>query len=130
MVNCESWWCQRFHGFAMELHDWLGSLMNSREYSYSVSTNKHDSAAVALQIRPSPITTTIRDECFKQFKTLVALPWSFPNHYDSPRFYYESPWYMTILQIVANRSGTVAKNRECVNRPLETLNSAFLHKKL
>ena len=74
-----SWWCQRFH-------DWLRSLTNSREYSYGVGTNKHDSATVALRIRPCPITTTIRHECFKQFKTSIALPWSFPNHHDSSRF--------------------------------------------
>ena len=48
MVNRESSWCQRFHGFATKLHDWLRPLANSREYSYGVSTNKHDSATVAL----------------------------------------------------------------------------------
>ena len=58
----------------------------SHEYSYDVSTNKHDFATVALRIRPSPVTTTIRHECFKMFKTSVALPWSFPNHHDSSRF--------------------------------------------
>ena len=95
MVNRESSWCQRFHGFATELHDWLRSLTNSREYSYGVSTNKHDSATVALRIRPRPRFTTIHHG-------------STTNHYGTPR-------YTTILQIVANRSGTVAKNRECVN---------------
>ena len=75
-----------------------------------------------------PRFATIRHECFKQFKTSVALPWSFPNHHDSPRFttihhgsttnHYGTPRYTTILQIVANRSGTVAKNRECVNGAL------------
>ena len=110
VVNRESSWCQRFQ-------DWLRSVTNSREYSYGVSTNKHDSATVALRIRPRPITTTIRHECFKQFKTSVALPWSFPkHHHDSPWFYYETPLYTTILQIAANRSGIVAKNRECVNK--------------
>ena len=79
-MNRESSWCQRFHGFATELHDWLRSLTNSREYSYGVSTNKHDSATAALTVT---------------------------NHYGLPR-------YTTILQIFANRSGTVAKNRECV----------------
>ena len=105
--------------------DWLQSLTNSCEYRYGVSTNKHDSATnkhdsatVVLRIRSRPITTMIRHKCFKQFKTSVALLWSFPNHHDSPRFYYKLPWYTTILQIVANRSGTVAKNPECVNRPL------------
>ena len=105
--------------------DWLRSLTNSREYSYSICTNKHDSAKVALRIRPCPIITTIRHECFKQFKTSVALLWSFWNHHDSSRFttihhgsttnHHGTPRYTTILQIVANRSGTVAKNRECVN---------------
>ena len=128
MVNRESSWCQSFHGFATELHDWLRSLTNSREYSYGVCTNKHDSATVALRIRPRSITTTIHHECFKQFKTSVALPWSFPNHHDSSRFttirhgsttnHHGTPRYTTILHIVANRSGTVAKNRECVNGAL------------
>ena len=73
-----------------------------------------------------PRFATIRHKCFKQFKTSVALPWSFTNHHDSSRFttihqgsttnHHGSPRYTTILQIVANRSGTVAKNRECVNR--------------
>ena len=123
MEDRENSWCQRFH-------DWLRSLTNSRKYSYGVSATKHDSATAALRIRPRTITTTIRHECFKQFKTSVALPWSFPNyhdssrfttiHHDSPRFYYKSPRYTTILQIVANRSDAVAKNRECVNRPTTT----------
>ena len=62
VVNRERSWCQRFHRFATELHDWLRSLTNSREYSYGVFTNKHDSATVALQIRPRPITTTARHD--------------------------------------------------------------------
>ena len=33
-----------------------------------------------------PRFATVRHECFKQFKTSVALPWSFPNHHDSSRF--------------------------------------------
>ena len=123
-MNRESSWCQRFHGFATELHDWLRSLTNSRVYSYGVSMIKHDSATVALRIRPHPITTTIRHGTprFKQFKTSVAL--SFPNYHDTSRFttihhgsstnHQGTPRYTTILQIVANRSGTVAKNRECV----------------
>ena len=86
VVNLESSWCQRFHGFATELHDWLRSLTNSRKYSYHVSTNQHDNATVALRIRPHLITTTIRHKCFKQFKTSVALRWSFPNHHDPSRF--------------------------------------------
>ena len=113
-MNRENSWCQRFH-------DWLRSLTNSRKYSYSVSTNKHDSATVALPIRPRPITTMIRHECFKQFKTSVVLLWSFLNHHNSSRFttvLLQSSRYTTILQIMANRSGTIAKNRECVNRPL------------
>ena len=101
----------------------------SHEYSYGVCTNKHDSATVALRIRPRPITTTIRHECFKQFKTSVALPWSFGP--ESSRFttirhgsttnHHGTPRYTTILQIVANRSGTVAKNRECVNGALRLI---------
>ena len=63
----ESSSCQRFHGFATELHDWLRSLTNSREYSYGVSTNKHDSATVSLRIRPRPITTTIRHDTPQMF---------------------------------------------------------------
>ena len=86
MVNHETSWCQRFHGFTTELHDWLRSLTNSREYSYGVCTNKHDSITIALRIRPHPITTMIRQECFKQFRTSIALPWSFPNHHNSSRF--------------------------------------------
>ena len=68
-----------------------------------------------------PRFATIRHECFKQFKTSIALPWSFPNYHDSSRFttihhgsttnHHGTPRYTTILQIVANRSGTVAKNR-------------------
>ena len=98
--------------FASELHDWLRSLTISREYSYGVSTDKHDSATVALRIRQRPITTTIRHDTprmFKQFKTIYH--GSTTNHHGTPR-------YTAILQIVATRIATVAKNRECVNRPL------------
>ena len=78
-----------------------------------------------------PQFATIRHECFKQFKTSVALPWRFPNYHDSSRFtaihhgsttnHHGTPRYTTILQIVANRSGTVAKNRECVNGALKLI---------
>ena len=125
-MNRECLWCQRFHGFAMEIHDWLRSLTNSREYSYGVSMNKHDFTMVALRIRPHPITTTIGHECFKQFKTSVALPWSFPNHHDSSRFTTIHHGSTTILQIMTNRCGTIAKNRECVNRPLHEHYADFI----
>ena len=68
-----SWWIVRVCEvkdstvFASELHDWLRSLTISREYSYGVSTDKHDSATVALRIRQRPITTTIRHDTPRMF---------------------------------------------------------------
>ena len=128
MVNRESSWCQRFHGFATEIHDWLQSLTNGRKYSYDVSTNKQFPLRLRYELGHAqlpPRFTTIHHECFKQFKTSVALLWSFPNYHDSSRLttihhgsttnHHGLPRYTTIFQIVAKRSGTVAKNRECVN---------------
>ena len=40
-------------------------------------------------------------------------------HHGSTTNHHGTPRYTTILQIMANRSGTVAKNRECVNGPLD-----------
>ena len=40
------------------------------------------------------------------------------HHHGTPR-------YTTILQIVANRRNTVAKNHECVNRPLVSFSQAL-----
>ena len=97
------------------MHDWLRSLTkaaNIATVSVRISTIP---LRLALRIRPRPITTTIRHEC----RATVEFPRFITIHQDSPRFYYESPRYTTILQIVANRSGTVAKNRECLNRPLK-----------
>ena len=39
-------------------------------------------------------------------------------HHGSATNHHGTPRYTTILQIVANRSSTVDKNRECVNRPV------------
>ena len=78
--------------------------------------------------KPWMIRRTTVHECFKQFKTSVALLWSFPNHHDLSRFttihhgsttnHHGTPRYTTILLIVTNRSGTVGENRECVNGAL------------
>ena len=108
--------------------------LRSSKIGYDLSRIAANIATVSVRISTIPLRlryelghaqlpprfTTIRHECFKQFKTSVALPWSFPNHHDSSRFttihhgsttnHYGTPRY-TISQIVANRSGTVAKNR-------------------
>ena len=52
-------------------------------YTYGAIKNEPDAATVELRFRPRPQSTTIHPECFKRFKTLVALSWRFPNHQDS-----------------------------------------------
>ena len=118
--------------------------LRSSKIGYDLSRIVENIATVSVRISTIPLRlryelghaqlpprfATVRHECFKQFKTSVALPYSFPNHHDSSRFTtiqhgsttndHGTPRYTTILQIVANRSGTVADNRECVNGALQT----------
>ena len=79
-------------------------------YSYGATKNEPDATTVELRCRPRPKSTTIHPECFKWFKTVVALSWRFLNHQDSShittvllrfmpmslRCYYESCRYITV----------------------------------
>ena len=58
---------------------------NYHEYTYGATRNEPDSATVELRFRSRTQSTTIRPECFKRFKIVVALSWRFPNHHDSSR---------------------------------------------
>ena len=55
---------------------------NDHKYIYGATTNEPDSATVELRYRPRPQFTTVRTECFKRLKIVVALSWRFMNHQD------------------------------------------------
>ena len=46
---------------------------NGHDYTYGATKNEPDAATVELRCRPSPQSTTIHPECFKRFKSVVAL---------------------------------------------------------
>ena len=58
---------------------------NGQDNTYGVTKNETDTGTVELRLRPCLQSTTIRHECFKRFKTVVALSWRFPIHPDSSR---------------------------------------------
>ena len=49
-------------------HDWPRTPTNNNEFTHGTTRNEHDSATVVLRFRPFPQATTVRHECFKQFK--------------------------------------------------------------
>ena len=60
-------------------------LKNGHDSTHGATKNEPDSATVELRFRPRPQSTMIHPECFKSFKIVVALSWSFPNRQDLPR---------------------------------------------
>ena len=61
------------------------TLKNGHDSTHGAAKNEPDPATVEPPFRTRPQSTTIHPECFKRFKTVVALPRRFPNRQDSPR---------------------------------------------
>ena len=61
------------------------TLKNGHDSTHGATKIEPDSATVELHFRPRPQSTTIHPECFKRFKTVIALSWWFPNRQDSSR---------------------------------------------
>ena len=69
------------HGGATNAHDaskirYGASMVQAGSFTTSsrcATKNEPDAATVELRFRPHPQSTTFRPECFKRFKTVVAL---------------------------------------------------------